>query len=143
MLRKYTPYPTHVMDWGELTVDTDGTFEERPVCIMDSREQVLRFKTLRLVKVVWQHRGVEEATWEREDTMRANYPFLFEDDGTLFSHLIVMTDACACDYVYMCVNFGEEILSMGEECENPSKFEIFRKMINYCYGTSCKPGNLG
>ena len=41
MLRKYTPDPTHVVDWGELTVDTDGTFEEGPVCILDNREQVL------------------------------------------------------------------------------------------------------
>ena len=48
---------------------------------MDSQDQVLRGKTVRLVKVLWQHRGVEEATWERKDTMRANYPFLFEDEG--------------------------------------------------------------
>ena len=38
MLRKYTPDPTHVMDWGELIIDTDGTFEEGSVCIMDSRD---------------------------------------------------------------------------------------------------------
>ena len=38
MLRKYTPDPSHVVDWGEIEVDTDGTFEEGPVCIMDSRE---------------------------------------------------------------------------------------------------------
>ena len=36
MLYKYTPYPTHVVDWGELIVDADGTFEEGPVRIMDS-----------------------------------------------------------------------------------------------------------
>ena len=41
----------------------DGTFEEGPVCIMDSRDQVLRRKTVRLVRVLWQHRGVEELTW--------------------------------------------------------------------------------
>ena len=52
--------------------------------IVDSRDQVLRRKTVRLVKVLWQHRGVKEATWEREDTMRANYPFHFEDGGTWF-----------------------------------------------------------
>ena len=45
--------------------------------IMDNRDQVLRHKTVRLVKVLWQHRGVEEATSEREDTMWATYPFLF------------------------------------------------------------------
>ena len=82
MLRRYTPDPAHVVDWGEIKVDTDGTFEEGKVCIMDSRDQVLRRKTVRLVRVLWQHRGVEESTWEHEDTMRATYPFLFRDEGT-------------------------------------------------------------
>ena len=81
MLRKYTPDPDHVVDWGIIIVDTDGTFEEGPMRILDSQDQVLRRKTLRLVKVLWQHRGVDEATWEREDTMWATYHFLFEDEG--------------------------------------------------------------
>ena len=85
MLRKYTLDPAHVVDWGEITVDTDGTFEEGPMCILDSRDQVLRCKTVRLVKVLWQHREVEEATWEYEDTMRATYPFLFKDKCALFN----------------------------------------------------------
>ena len=33
MLRKYTPDPAQVVDWGQIEVDTDETFEERPVCI--------------------------------------------------------------------------------------------------------------
>ena len=82
MLQRYTPNLAHVVDWGENEVDTDGTFEEGPVCIMDSWDQVLRCKTVRLVRVLWQHRGVEESTWEHEDTMRAIYPFLFRDEGT-------------------------------------------------------------
>ena len=57
--------------------------------IMNSRDQVLRRKTMRLVKVLWQHRGVEEATWEREDMMQATYPFLFKHEGTWFSRLVV------------------------------------------------------
>ena len=36
---------------------------------------------MRLVKVLWQHRGVEETTWELEDTVCANYPSLFENEG--------------------------------------------------------------
>ena len=50
--------------------------------ILDSQYQVLRYKTVRLVKVLWQHQGVHEATWESEDTIRASYPFLFEEGGT-------------------------------------------------------------
>ena len=87
MLRKYTPDPAHVVDWGQIEVDTDRTFEEGPVCILDSRDQVLRRKTVRLVRVLWRHYGVEESTWEREDTMRATYPSLFRDEGTWFSRL--------------------------------------------------------
>ena len=34
---------------------------------MDSRDHILRCKTVRLVKVLWRHQGVEEETWERED----------------------------------------------------------------------------
>ena len=80
MLKKYTPDPTHVVDWGELVVDADGTFNEGLVRIVDSRDQVLRSKTVRLVKVLWQYRGIERATWERQDTMRANHPFLFKEE---------------------------------------------------------------
>ena len=36
-------------------VDADGTIEEGPVCIMDSQDHVLQGKTMRLVKVLWQH----------------------------------------------------------------------------------------
>ena len=87
MLRKYIPDPAHVVDWGQIEVDTDGTFEEGPVCIVDSRDQVLRRKIVGLVLVLWRHYGVEESTWEHEDTMRATYPFLFRDEGTWFSRL--------------------------------------------------------
>ena len=86
MLRKYTLDPNHIVDWGELVVDTDGTFEEGLVRIMDSREHVLHDKTVRLVKVLWQHLGVEEATWEREDTVHVNYPFLFDGEGAFSSY---------------------------------------------------------
>ena len=76
-----------MVDWGQTEVDTDETFEEGPVFIVDSRVQVLRRKTVRIVRVLWRHYGVEESKWEREDTMRATYPFLFRDEGTWFSHL--------------------------------------------------------
>ena len=53
ILRKYTPNPARVVDWGQIEIDTDGTFEEGPVCIVDSRDRVLRRKTVRLVGVLW------------------------------------------------------------------------------------------
>ena len=88
MLWKYTSDPAHVVDWGQIEVDTDGTFEEEPMCILDSRDQVLRHKAVRVVRVLWWHYGVEESMWEREDTMRATYPFLFRDEGKWFSRIL-------------------------------------------------------
>ena len=52
MLRKYTPDLAHVVDLRQIKIDTNGTFEEGPVCIVDSRDQVLRRKTVRLVRVL-------------------------------------------------------------------------------------------
>ena len=34
-----------------------------------------------MVKVIWKHHGVEEATWETEEKMRQDYPHLFNDSG--------------------------------------------------------------
>ena len=42
--------------------------------ILDARDKELRNKTIRLVKVQWQGRSIEEATWEREDEARASHP---------------------------------------------------------------------
>ena len=39
MLRKYTPNPAHVVDCREIIVYSDGTFEEGPMRILDSRDQ--------------------------------------------------------------------------------------------------------
>ena len=87
ILWKYTLDPAHVVDWGQIEIYTDGTLEEGPVCIIDSRDRVLRRKTVRQVRVLWRHCGVEESTWEREDTMWATNLFLFRDEGTWFSRL--------------------------------------------------------
>ena len=63
MLHKYTLDPAHVVDWGKIDVDTDGTFKEGPVRILDSRDQVLQCKTVQLVKCCgnteewWRQRG--------------------------------------------------------------------------------------
>lgn len=77
MLRKYEPDPSHVLDWIDLGMESDVSYEEKLVQILDTREKVLRGKTIPLVKVLWNHHGVEEATWELEAEVRSKYPELF------------------------------------------------------------------
>ncbi|XP_073030696.1 uncharacterized protein [Primulina eburnea] len=77
MLRKYEPDPSHVLDISEVQLDPDVSYVERPVCNLDRSERKLRSKLIPMVKVQWEHRGVEEATWETERHMKELYPYLF------------------------------------------------------------------
>ncbi|XP_028108395.1 uncharacterized protein LOC114307198 [Camellia sinensis] len=71
-------YPEHVVDYENLEVQEDLSYEEQFVQILDRRDQILRNKTIPLVKVLWRNHRVEEATWETESQMQAKYPHLFE-----------------------------------------------------------------
>ncbi|XP_028096016.1 uncharacterized protein LOC114295916 [Camellia sinensis] len=62
VLRKYEPYPSHMVDWTKIEVDEDVYYEEKPIQILDTLEQMLRGKTIPLVKVLWHHHRVQEAT---------------------------------------------------------------------------------
>ncbi|KAL0546201.1 hypothetical protein IC582_016107 [Cucumis melo] len=79
MLRKYVADPTHVVDYNPLQINENLSYEEQPVQILAREVKVLRNRGITLVKVLWQNPEVEEATWEREEDMRTQYPELFED----------------------------------------------------------------
>ena len=77
MLRKYVSDLSHVLVSEPIEVREDLTYQEQPVQILDRKDKALRNKVIPLVKVLWRNHKVEEATWEREDEMRAKYPHLF------------------------------------------------------------------
>ncbi|KAI5338648.1 hypothetical protein L3X38_017919 [Prunus dulcis] len=78
MLRKYISDPSHVLEEQPIELQEDLTYVEQPVQILDRKMQVLRSREIPLVKVLWRSHTVEEATWEPEDQMREQYPYLFE-----------------------------------------------------------------
>ena len=77
MLRKYIADSSHVLRDQPGELKEDLTYEERPVQIVDRKDQVLHNKVIHLVEVLWMNHGREEATWEREDHMQTQYPHLF------------------------------------------------------------------
>ncbi|KAA3483460.1 DNA/RNA polymerases superfamily protein [Gossypium australe] len=77
MLRRYRSDPSHVVPVEEIEVSPYLCFEEKPVRILDRDVKVLRWKSVPLVKVLWQNHGTEEATWELEDMVRQQYPQLY------------------------------------------------------------------
>ena len=74
MLKKYVPDPSHVLTEEPIEVHEDLTHEEKPVKILDKQDKILRNKIIPLVKVLWRNHKIEEATWEREDDMKTQYP---------------------------------------------------------------------
>ena len=70
MLRKFMADPSHVLRDQLVEMKEALTYEERPVRIVDRKDQVLRNKVIPFVKVLWMNHGKEETTWEREDQMQ-------------------------------------------------------------------------
>ena len=78
MLRRYHYDESHILPVQDIQVQPDFTFDEELKAILDREVKQLRNKQVSLVKVLWQHHGMEEATWEPKLTMRAQYPQLFD-----------------------------------------------------------------
>ncbi|XP_038902308.1 uncharacterized protein LOC120088942 [Benincasa hispida] len=74
MLRKYVPDPMHILAAQPVYLKEDLSYEEEAIEILDRKDQVLRNKTIPLVKMLWHNHGIEEATWEPKEQMRKRYP---------------------------------------------------------------------
>ncbi|WVZ97284.1 hypothetical protein U9M48_042833 [Paspalum notatum var. saurae] len=60
-----------------LEVQDDLTYTEHPVKILDTSERTTRNKRIKMCRVQWRHHTEAEATWERDDELKAAYPALF------------------------------------------------------------------
>ncbi|XP_073121613.1 uncharacterized protein [Henckelia pumila] len=74
LLRRYVADDSHILQPSEVHLDTDLTYVERPLRILDHKVKMLRTKAIPLVLVQWQRQRTEEVTWELEIRMRADYP---------------------------------------------------------------------
>ena len=97
MLRRYRSDELHILPVQEIQVQEDLSYDEEPKAIMAREVKQLRNKQVLLVKVLWQHHGKEEATWEPKATMRVQYLQLYETG----------------------MNFKEEILLKGGRVVTP------------------------
>ena len=77
MLRRYRSDSSHVITPPEIEIQPNLSYEEEPVRILMREVKELRNKKIPLLKVLWHKHGIEEATWELEDSMKDRYPKLF------------------------------------------------------------------
>nr|AAN04909.1 Putative polyprotein [Oryza sativa Japonica Group] len=76
-LKKCLRVPSEQADSEQIEVREDLTYVERPVKILDTMERWTRNRVIRFCKVQWSNHAEEEATWEREDELKAAHPDLF------------------------------------------------------------------
>jgi hypothetical protein len=76
-LKKCLRVPDEQLPLEELNVQNDLTYIEYPVKILDTLERITRSKRIRMYKVQWSHHAEDEATWEQEDVLQAEFLQLF------------------------------------------------------------------
>ena len=76
-LRRCFKDPNRAVDPELIDVQDDLSYKEHPVCILEESKRQTRQKVTKFLKVQWSNHSEDEATWEREDKLHAEYPDLF------------------------------------------------------------------
>jgi hypothetical protein len=76
-LKKCLRVPEEQLPMEDLSIQDDLTYAEYPIKILDTLTRVTRNKVIKMCKVQWSHHGEDEATWEREEELRIDFPHLF------------------------------------------------------------------
>jgi hypothetical protein len=65
------------MPLEELTIGEDLTYQEYPVKFLDTSVKVTRNNRNKMCKVQWSNHTKDEATWEKEDQLKAEFSDIF------------------------------------------------------------------
>jgi hypothetical protein len=78
-LKKCLRVPEEQILMEDLDAKEDLSYQEYPVKIFETSERVTRNKKVKMCKVQWSHHTKEEATWEREEELKAEFSSFFSD----------------------------------------------------------------
>jgi hypothetical protein len=71
--------PKEQLSIEDLDTKEDLSYQEYPVKILETSERVTRNKKIKMCKVQWSHHTKEEATWERKEELKAEFPSFFSN----------------------------------------------------------------
>ena len=66
-----------------IDLQPDLRYQEEPVKILDFVTRRMRNSEVQICRVQWSRHGVEEATWECEDSLKKEFPHLFRSQPNL------------------------------------------------------------
>jgi hypothetical protein len=78
-LKKCMCVPKEQLPMEDLGAKEELSYQEYPVKILETSERVTQNKKIRMCKMQWSHHTEEEATWEREEELKVEYPSFFSD----------------------------------------------------------------
>ena len=62
-----------------MDLQPDLRYQEYPVRILDVATRQTRRNAVRFCRVQWSNHTEAEATWEREDDLKKEFPYLFDE----------------------------------------------------------------
>ncbi|KAK1561306.1 hypothetical protein QYE76_007975 [Lolium multiflorum] len=65
------------IDHRSVDINKDLTYREVPIRILEEAYRTTRTRSIKFLKIQWSNHTEDEATWEREDFMKKEYPDLF------------------------------------------------------------------
>jgi hypothetical protein len=78
-LKKCLRVPEEQIPMEDLYAKEDLSYQEHPIRILETSERVTRNKKIKMCKVQWSHHTENEATWEREEELKAEFPSFFSN----------------------------------------------------------------
>ena len=76
-LKKCLRIPEERVAMRRINLKSDLSYKEKPVQVLDTQERVTHRRVVKMYKVVWSNRSDRDATWEREDYLKENYPAFY------------------------------------------------------------------
>ena len=76
-LKKCLRIPDEAIEPANIKLQSDLTYEEKPIQVLEEMERVTRSKVIKFYKVVWNSHNEQDVVWEREDYLRDVYPAFY------------------------------------------------------------------
>jgi hypothetical protein len=78
-LKKCLHVPEEQILMKDIDAKKDLSYQKYHIKILEASERITWNKRIKMCKVQWSHHTEEEATWEREEELKAEFPSFFSD----------------------------------------------------------------
>ena len=77
-LKKCLCVPKEAIEPTSVKIQSDLTYEERPIQVLETMERGTHSKVIKFYKVEWNNHNERDATWEQEDYLREVYSVFYK-----------------------------------------------------------------